>query len=469
MKRSVALFTVILIFVSVCLQILPAAAAGYADGVTVVMPDGELTLSKGTWQSLSYTVLNSGGIVGAKAYVYIDGILASDQNPRYFMLFGKNDRSIGFAVPADVDKASAHTLTLKLCLQDGSVIEDSVPVSLIGAAEDINMSFMVYSTSIDVGGEFSCGVRFDFADSSCKYNVRTAVVINGTHYSEFDEVHTLSAGDIRYFNIPGEYTTQDMYKYKFEIIANPSPAPGEATKTISVDVPMNGQVSKDADIVQQMVNPVILTAYVKRNTAAYSYSNLTGYCTTIPGGSYVVYLNPDNHNSMRSAKVRTQWGGIYWVSMSDIYITTGDYVIADNLTSEQKEHFVNYRGYDSKTDYLVWVNLERQILTVFMGDKGNWKYLNCFPVASGKNYTPTPTVEHEIVYVTRWVTPQYTCYPVLALYDGYAIHNQPVSPSGYVTDSTMGRPASAGCVRMLQKDINWVHSVVPVGTNVVIY
>lgn len=462
MKRSVALLVVFLVFVSVCLQVMPGFASGYADNVTAFVSDGELIFSKGRQESLSYTVLNSGSIVGAKAYVYVDGILASDSNPRYFMLFGKNDRSINFVVPADVAKSPVHTLTLKLSMQDGSAYEHSVDIGLIDTADNVTMKFAVYTPSLEVGGDFSCGVQFEFDDPSCRYTVDTSVFINGVHFAEFDRNLTLAHGDISYYTIPCEYLSQDMYKYRFEIRSG-------SLDCIWVDVPVNGEKTRQAAAVSQMVNPVVITACTKRSTPAYSYSGLTGYCTTIPAGSYVAYLNPDNHNSMRSAKVKTQWGGIYWVSMSDIYITTGNYVIADNLTSEQKEHFVNYKGYSSKTDYLVWVNLERQILTVFMGSQNNWKFLNCFPVATGKNNTPTPTVEHEIVYVTRWVTPEYTCYPVLALYDGYAIHNQPVSPRGYVIDSTIGKPASAGCVRMLQKDINWVHSYVPVGTNVVIY
>ena len=75
----------------------------------------------------------------------------------------------------------------------------------------------------------------------------------------------------------------------------------------------------------------------------------------------------------------------------------------------------------------------------------------------------------EYKYKTRWVTPDYTCDPVLALYDGYAIHNQPENHSGYVIDPTIGNPASAGCVRMLKKDVNWVYYYVPVGTTVVLY
>lgn len=466
MKRYIAFF---LVFISFACFNAPAFAENSDGKISIAVPEGEILLSKNTADEFSYTIYNSGSVMGAKEFLYVDDILVSNPNPNYFMVFGKTYRKISFTVPNEVIASMPHTLKIKVCMKDGTVYEKITPFCLASPAPSIEMNFMVYSQSVDVGGTFSCGVQFWFPDASLKYGITTAISLNGTRLAEFDESHTLTSGEIRYFNIPGSYATDDMLSYNFKLTANPDPTEGEGTKSISVEVPLNGDKAKQAAQVASLVNPVIITAYVTRTTSGYAYANLSGYQTTIPEGSYVAYLNPDNHNSMRAAKVRTSWGGVYWVKMSDIYITTGNYVIADNLSPQQKELFVNYKGYDSKTPYLIWVNLERQILTVFMGSKGNWQYLAHFPVASGKNNTPTPTVEHEIQYVTRWVTPSYTCYPVLALYDGYAIHNQPVSPRGYVLDSTIGRPASAGCVRMLQKDINWVHSVVPVKTNVVIY
>ncbi len=350
---AICLVGIICVFIS-----LPAMAqrAPMAEALTVLPSQEHYVFSKSQPEILSYSVANTGSVCGAREYVYIDGILASNENPNYFLIFNKSSRNVSFNIPDTVAWEGVHTLTLRLCMQDGSV--------------------------------------------------------------------------------------------------------AESTATFETD---------EAELVNELVKPVVLTAYVQRDTSGYSSYNLKGYCTTIPMGSYVEYLNPDSHDSLRSARVRTSWGGVYWVNMADIYITTGDYVIADNLTPEQKEIFVNSKGYESKTPYLIWVNTQRQILNVFMGSKGSWDHLATFPVATGKHYTPTPVMEHEIEYVTRWVNPSYTCYPVLSLYNGYAIHNQPVNPRGYVTDSTIGKPASAGCVRMLQKDIDWVHSVVPVKTNVIVY
>lgn len=212
-----------------------------------------------------------------------------------------------------------------------------------------------------------------------------------------------------------------------------------------------------------------IPAMLYYTTSGYENASLTGYVTTIEKGTWVEYMNPDSSVSMSRARIRLGSGEICWVPMSSLYISDYDYTIEDTLADAQREAFVNRNGYKSKTAYLVWVSKERQRLTVFLGSEGNWKAINTFPVATGKNKTPTPTNVCEYTYSTEWYTPGYICRPVMYLYDGYALHSQPTSYGGYVLDPTIGHPASAGCVRMLQSDINWLHYYVPVGTTIVLH
>ncbi|MBQ4527168.1 MAG: L,D-transpeptidase [Clostridia bacterium] len=210
-------------------------------------------------------------------------------------------------------------------------------------------------------------------------------------------------------------------------------------------------------------------AIINYTTAGYENASLTGYVTTIEKGTWVEYMNPDSSSSMSKARIKLGTGEICWVPMSAVYVSRYDYTIEDTLTDADREAFVNDGGYTSKTPYLIWVSKERQRLTVFLGSEGNWKAINTFPVATGKNTTPTPTTVCEYTYKTAWYSTGYVCNPVLYLYNGYAIHNQPTSYSGYVLDKTIGHPASAGCIRMLQSDVNWVCYYVPVGTTVILH
>lgn len=219
----------------------------------------------------------------------------------------------------------------------------------------------------------------------------------------------------------------------------------------------------------RQINPVIIPATINYTVKGYSYSSLSGYVTTIDAGTVVEYLNPDGYKSMKSAKIKLPSGTKCWVPMSAVSVSRKDFTIKDIITSEEREAFVNKMGYKSKTEHLIWVNKQRQSLTWFKGSQGNWKVANIFPVATGKNTTPTPTTVCEYVYKTRWVTDEYVCDPVLALFDGYAIHNQPVGHNGRVLDTTIGRPASAGCIRMLIEDVQTLYQNIPVGTTVVLY
>lgn len=217
------------------------------------------------------------------------------------------------------------------------------------------------------------------------------------------------------------------------------------------------------------ISRLVIPATVNYTVDAYEYSSLKGYITKVEAGTTVEYMNPDNHDSMKAAKIKLPSGRICWVPMASVSISRKNYTIKDILTNEEREAFVNKNGYKSKTDYLIWVNKQRQTLTLFKGKAGNWKAVYVFPVATGANTTPTPTVVCEYKYKTRWVTDTYICDPVMALYDGYAIHNQPVGHNGYVIDRTIGNPASAGCIRMLLKDVEKLYKVTPVGTTVVLY
>jgi lipoprotein-anchoring transpeptidase ErfK/SrfK len=52
---------------------------------------------------------------------------------------------------------------------------------------------------------------------------------------------------------------------------------------------------------------------------------------------------------------------------------------------------------------------------------------------------------------------------------GAAMHSRTYTPDGSLLDATLGRPASHGCVRMKQEDIDWLAKYIPLGTTVVVY
>ncbi len=446
-----------------------SAAIASESGLSVVL-DGSLPmLFKNQVAKASYTITSSEAPVGAKAQMYIDGVLIEGAGSEYFVLWGENKESFDFTVPSGLDPAYLHTLGIEITTDSGKKAGCYSVFSVSAKAPAIKLKFGSAPLSVTPGTDLYYRIDFSLPSgmNACVGTLRFE--INGIEYPELDETVCFGNGQTFYKQIPAGYTWSDTYNYNLKVILNPGGDASFSHAQASSSVAMVNEKTRLFNEVKQKINALVIPASITKTTPAYAYSSLTGYKTTISQGTVVEYMNPDSSTSMRAAKVKTQSGSIYWVPMANIYISRENLIISDNISDIEREIFVNGMGYKSPTGYLIWVNKERQRLSVFMGNEGNWKILKTFPVATGTNLTPTPTTVCTYEYPTRWVTETYICNPVLSLYDGYAIHNQPVSHSGYVTDSTIGKPASHGCIRMLQGDVNWVYAYVPVKTTVVLY
>lgn len=430
---------------------LPSVSVTLESSLAPILTPGELA-------KVECTITNTAEPMSARLELYVDGMLLEGCGSPYFMLGSQNSENFDFTVPAGLDPEFQHTLLTVLKCSNGEELY-SPCIFTVTDAPQISMSFFSMPLCVTQGWGLYYGVEFD-APGGKAFIANASAFVRGVNIPEESRELVIRDGDRVYVYVPESYNQTDPSDFDFVYKLN-SDGKNKAFGEVCI--------SSRQEEIRKKITPVVLPATIKYQTTGYAYSSLTGYVTTIAGGTSIEYLNPDNHNSMRAAKVKLPSGVICWVPMAAVSLSQQNFTIADTLTDYDREAFVNASGYSSKTSYLIWVNKQRQRLTVFMGSKGNWRAVNTFPVATGKNATPTPTVVCEYKYKTRWVTPGYTCDPVLALYDGYAIHNQPESHSGYVIDPTIGNPASAGCIRMLKNDVNWVYYYVPVGTTVVLY
>ena len=404
-------------------------------------------------------------MLGAVARMFVDGVPLESAGSDYFVLYGENSENFDFVVPPELDPAYLHTLGIEITAQNGLVAGCYEVFTVSSKPQDIQMSFDSEPVVINENVDLYYNLKFSLPVDFQPHMANICFAVNGIDCPELSEKVCISDRSIVCKMIPAKYVDAKGMYFSLTATLNPGSDPAIGSCSVTSRIP----TVNNTFFVGEKVKPLVIPAQVMKTTSAYAYSSLSGYRTTLSAGTMVEYMNPDSSASMRSAKIRTADGSVYWVPMSNIYISRENLTVTDDLTDAEREEFVNYMGYKSPTSYLIWVNKQRQRLTVFMGSKGNWRAVRTFPVATGTNLTPTPTTVCTYEYSTRWVTDTYICSPVLSLYDGYAIHNQPISHSGYVTDHTIGKPASHGCIRMLQSDVNWVYAYVPVKTTVVLY
>lgn len=166
-----------------------------------------------------------------------------------------------------------------------------------------------------------------------------------------------------------------------------------------------------------------------------------------------------NYNKLLASQVRS----IGYVGNKCIYTTK-------KYSTEVKTAFVNYKGYSSKTKYLIWISHYTQQVSIFQGSKGKWKMIRTFICATGTAKNHSPRGVFKITYKEKgWF---YTSTKELYVthYKGRnSFHTRPLWNNGSVQNPTIGKPVSHGCVRCYNQDAKYIYDKMPIGTTVVSY
>lgn len=246
-----------------------------------------------------------------------------------------------------------------------------------------------------------------------------------------------------------------------------------ADKTVEVVWYVNGAKSVTEQVSLPASKDIVLNYYVPYELSApdtYSISAEVHY-TTADGDAQVVKAPAVSTTVDKSV--------IYGQVINKVTTTykgnrTTQWAIDHDLTKQEKEIFVNYKGYSSSSQYLIWVNIGTQHTMVFQGSKGNWKMIRSGLVSTGINDNTPRGVWQTTYKQSAWVFNTYTVKPVVRFYGGgFAMHSRLYKP-GTTTllsgnSNGIGYPLSHGCVRMQKEDIEWIYANVPNGTTVVVY
>ena len=233
----------------------------------------------------------------------------------------------------------------------------------------------------------------------------------------------------------------------------------------------------EADRVFAEIKHVYVDAAVIQGTNAYTSYTLSKVNGWLPAGTKAKYIDYTyetydvyKHRNL-AAKLLLDNGYTCWVPYDAVRVSGKNYTVYSDFSNDDKEIFVNAKGYESSSDWLVWVNLERQKVNVFYGSKGNWKIHSIFPCATGKNTTPTiDGVFKYSRYTPKWDFDTYYVKYVMVFNGGHAFHSRTYRTStDKVLDETIGTTTSLGCVRLYDDHVLWMRDNLPIGTTVVVY
>jgi len=157
---------------------------------------------------------------------------------------------------------------------------------------------------------------------------------------------------------------------------------------------------------------------------------------------------------------------------------TLEWALENDLDEFDKLVFANAGGYESETEYLVWVDRAHQRMNIFEGSAGEWELTKTFIIATGGPGTATHKGVTTISSRSRggWGFEDrgFRVYPVVRFFqerpESYAFHSRPKEfGSQNFTDDRIGFPVSAGCIRMYDEDIWYLFNEIPDNTTVIIH
>jgi lipoprotein-anchoring transpeptidase ErfK/SrfK len=143
----------------------------------------------------------------------------------------------------------------------------------------------------------------------------------------------------------------------------------------------------------------------------------------------------------------------------------------NTISKTTLETLINSKNLSSKTKYLIWINTITQRTYIFTKAKDSWVLLKTFICATGKDSTPTIKGVFKTEAKASWVyDKKYNCYLkyVTKIFQGYLMHSVILDKNGHITDGTLGRKKSHGCVRLSIADSEWIYKNLPLGTTIFI-
>ena len=128
------------------------------------------------------------------------------------------------------------------------------------------------------------------------------------------------------------------------------------------------------------------------------------------------------------------------------------------------------QGIGSSTPWLIMIDTSNNIIGIYNGSWGNWRSTHNWACSTGLPWSPTIKGLYTMGIRGYSFGSGYTCYWYTQIRGDYLIHSLPYYQGTHILmENTLGRPGSAGCVRLDINNAKWIYDNIPAGTAIYIY
>ncbi|MCC8097845.1 MAG: L,D-transpeptidase [Eubacterium sp.] len=158
-----------------------------------------------------------------------------------------------------------------------------------------------------------------------------------------------------------------------------------------------------------------------------------------------------------------------WVKAEYITIPSDPLTAEDSLTNREMECYINTHGFKSKTNKFIWADIYRQRVYILKGKEGKFRFEKRIVCGTGKNISPTTRGLFETSDSGKWFYSARLKSGAkywVRFNEAYLFHSVAIDKEGNITDPTLGKRCSSGCIRMSVSDAEYFYKNIPKGTAV---
>lgn len=160
-----------------------------------------------------------------------------------------------------------------------------------------------------------------------------------------------------------------------------------------------------------------------------------------------------------------------WVKKAVLEIPEDEPTDNTSIDEETLEDYA-LKNLKSNTDHYVWVDIARQKVYILEKENDRWELEKTIVCSTGTNASPTLRGEFKIQDRGTWFYSDRlgSGAKYWVRYCGsYLFHSVAMDKNQNVSDGTLGKKSSNGCVRMSVADAEWFYNNIEENTSVTIY
>ncbi len=161
-----------------------------------------------------------------------------------------------------------------------------------------------------------------------------------------------------------------------------------------------------------------------------------------------------------------------WVTSTYLDIPKDPETNKNEMTKKQLEGYVNIMSFESKTPFLIWTDIDRQLTYIFKGKAKNWQLIKTFECATGKNVSPTTRGIFTLKTRDKWFYSGRLNSGAkywVRFNDSYLFHSVAMDQNKKIVDNVLGERRSSGCIRMSVENAKYIYEKVPDKTTVFVH